>query len=163
MKSEVLSAFRGHRHDVLNGMQVVRGYIQLGRTQEAISAIDRLTTWLRSLTLIQSLAATNYRWLTAASHCPHVILSECFCNETLPDETDCLLADVWSWLNEEMSLIGIRELITVVNVPPNPPSTNGDELAFWVDIQADSHVAAWWQGTARDERYKRYLRMIREE
>ncbi|MFX4302660.1 Spo0B domain-containing protein [Alicyclobacillus tolerans] len=49
-----LSWFRGHRHEVLNKLQLIRAYMQMNRLESALEHIDQLSIWLRSLSELQN-------------------------------------------------------------------------------------------------------------
>lgn len=113
---EVQSAsdvFRRHRHDVLNELQLVRGYLQMGRQEEAVRVIDRTASWLQSLTywqVIDSRFGEQLMW--AASVCPNLQLSDIHLNS--PSET--VVESLVSWLhsaNEVLETSGGRLSVSV--------------------------------------------------
>lgn len=68
-------AFREHRHDVLNSLQLIRAYIQVARYSDAIRVIDTTAAWLQSLSQWQTRCKESGLVWTA-SRCPHLILSK---------------------------------------------------------------------------------------
>ncbi len=74
-QTNAVSLFRKHRHDILNQLQLIRAYIQIGRMPDAIRIVDATAVWLQSLTVWQTRCkgvAERLVWI--ASNCPHVIL-----------------------------------------------------------------------------------------
>ncbi|WP_062308743.1 Spo0B domain-containing protein [Alicyclobacillus sendaiensis] len=73
----VLEAFRRHRHDVLNELQIIRALIQMNRSERAMAAIDRLAEWLQSLGRVQQAVFSSAEplvWVLAG--CPHVVVAD---------------------------------------------------------------------------------------
>ncbi|MFB5191115.1 Spo0B domain-containing protein [Alicyclobacillus fastidiosus] len=71
------SAFRRHRHDVLNELQLIRGYLQLGQMERALGVVDRTAGWLQSLTNWQtSSASVGERLMWEAATCPNLLLRQ---------------------------------------------------------------------------------------
>jgi hypothetical protein len=66
-----LESLRRHRHDVLNGLQLVKAYLQLGKSDQALGALDRLAEWLQSIARIQAKGHVP-ELVRAAMECPHV-------------------------------------------------------------------------------------------
>ncbi|MCL6516165.1 Spo0B domain-containing protein [Alicyclobacillus sp.] len=48
-----LSALRAHRHEVMNALQVVKGYLQLNRGDRALRALDRLADRMSDYSRLQ--------------------------------------------------------------------------------------------------------------
>jgi hypothetical protein len=68
--------FRKHRHDILNQLQLIRAYVQIGRQPDAIRIVDETARWLQSLTMWQTYCTENAeRLVFAASNCPHLFLA----------------------------------------------------------------------------------------
>jgi hypothetical protein len=66
-----LESLRRHRHDVLNGLQLVKAYLQLGKAEQSLSAVNRLADWLQSISGIQSRGHAP-ELVRTAMECPHV-------------------------------------------------------------------------------------------
>ncbi|WP_198849777.1 Spo0B domain-containing protein [Alicyclobacillus sp. SO9] len=80
-----LKSFQKHRHDVLNSLQLVQGYLQLERTGAALTSLHKLSRWLHSLSLLQShLPESAVTLFQVAMTCPHVIVEE-WCGSTAID------------------------------------------------------------------------------
>ncbi|RIV29159.1 hypothetical protein D2Q93_00860 [Alicyclobacillaceae bacterium I2511] len=47
-------AFQEHRHELMNILQIVRAYVQLGKPGQALGHLDDLSDWLQSLTVCQN-------------------------------------------------------------------------------------------------------------
>lgn len=104
---EPTGAFRIHRHDVLNSLQLVRAYIQLDRVDRALSAVTDLSAWLQSLSLAQAVFAESAESLLwTASACSRARLAEVV---DAPRWTPTLRRDVgqvWITVNDQVALIG---------------------------------------------------------
>lgn len=88
-------SFRRHRHDVLNALQLVRGYVQMGQTDKAIGVVDRTAAWLQSLSrwhVNGQADAEQLMW--TASVCSNIILDDFVCLDV--EYAD--LAPLTSWL-----------------------------------------------------------------
>ncbi|WAH44266.1 Spo0B domain-containing protein [Alicyclobacillus fastidiosus] len=71
------NAFRRHRHDVLNELQLIRGYLQLGQMERALGVVDRTAGWLQSLTNWQTSSDSVGEWLMwEAATCPNLLLQK---------------------------------------------------------------------------------------
>lgn len=101
--------FRAHRHDVLNELQLIRAYLQMERPAQAVAVVDRLSTWLQSLTTWQINAGTfGEQLMWTAAVCPHVLLESFACHKE-PD--DKAVEQFGKWLltwNDELSIHGQR-------------------------------------------------------
>ncbi|CAM3798254.1 Spo0B domain-containing protein [Alicyclobacillus pomorum] len=64
-------AFRRHRHDVMNSLQLVKAYIQMEKSDKALQAVNDLADWLKSLSLVQ-MRSTEPQLLWTAAQCPRV-------------------------------------------------------------------------------------------
>ncbi len=64
-------AFRRHRHDVMNSLQLVKAYIQMEKPDKALHAVNDLANWLQSLSLVQ-MHSTEPQLLWTAAQCPRV-------------------------------------------------------------------------------------------
>ncbi|SIS63628.1 Spo0B domain-containing protein [Alicyclobacillus vulcanalis] len=108
-----LEAFRRHRHDVLNQLQIIRALVQMDRPDRALAAIDRLAEWLQSLGQAQQAVpsgAESMVWTLAC--CPHVMVD--LRVETMPGEG---IASQWcSFLQElegQLAVAGKRVRLKV--------------------------------------------------
>lgn len=101
------AALRVHRHEILNGLQLVRAYIQLERPERALSAISDLSQWLQSLSLAQSAFeadAPELLWL--AAECSRVRIATVEDGVHWTESAVTLLADFWRWLHEQAGAVG---------------------------------------------------------
>lgn len=107
--TDALSAFRHHRHDVMNSLQMIRAYTQLGRMEQAIETVDRLADWLKSLSLWQNsteLEESTLVWHAAT--CPQVKLTSIPSKIRLTPVMGEELMDIWTHLNTAAQELGIR-------------------------------------------------------
>lgn len=90
------NAFRHHRHDVQNVLQLIKAYIQIGKPDRALSAVDQLAEWLNSLSIQQAAHLPDgiFWALASSSHVrlvwecneevhPSVVSDVCACVERL--------------------------------------------------------------------------------
>ncbi len=97
-----LAAFRIHRHDVLNSLQLVKAYIQLNRPERAQASLDHLSQWLKSLGLWQTnISEESEALVWNASVCPNVHLDQSDSLERLDSAMREELMEAWRWLNEQ--------------------------------------------------------------
>ncbi|GEO25818.1 hypothetical protein AAC03nite_16030 [Alicyclobacillus acidoterrestris] len=90
-------SFRRHRHDVLNELQLIRGYLQLGKPERALAVVDRTATWLQSLTRWQSLGDVGKKLVWEAATCPHLQLRQLHVDGDL---SDGVLEPFCAWLHK---------------------------------------------------------------
>lgn len=141
--TDVGDAFRKHRHDVMNGLQLVKAYMQLNKPVEAMSALDRLANWLRSLSVIQAQSMdSNLLW--AAAQCPHL----CIEGVQLSALTAPLLQELVACLgcldacaNEQ----GIRRMsIRLGEIEDSVDANQGMVRKISVEIDETEETMAWW-------------------
>lgn len=95
-------SFRAHRHEVLNGLQMVKAYLQMGRGEDAHAWVNRLAAWLHSLSLWQArLEAEDHEVLWTVARCPRVTAVELWPKRKLARPLAAALADAWRWLDEQ--------------------------------------------------------------
>jgi hypothetical protein len=140
---DLISAFRHHRHDVLNGLQLIRGYVQLNRPDDAIRTIDRLAQWIQSLSVVQSLADGHSPWFSAACQSPHVRLTQCSLPHMERPEDD-LLAEIWAWLEEQMTMHQIHEILVRIGPGTVHLSEAPMRCSVQVELMASPPVLSWW-------------------
>ncbi|MCL6548749.1 MAG: Spo0B domain-containing protein [Alicyclobacillus sp.] len=143
-----LQAFRIHRHDVLNGLQLIRGYIQLDRPAQAIASIDRLTAWLHSLGVWHAqVEQCGAHLLWTAARCPYVHLTEVIRPPAWTDALRAGTAEVWSWLNDVASRHGSAGLAIRLSGEPRAdvavPAAAGRERVRLELVQGEE-VRGWW-------------------
>jgi hypothetical protein len=102
-----LESLRRHRHDVLNGLQLVKAYLQLGKSDQALGALDRLADWLQSIARIQAKGHAP-ELVRAAMECPHVRV------QGLPERSDLGSPQV----AELCRLLGLAEQFAVQHDQP---------------------------------------------
>jgi hypothetical protein len=107
---DTVAAFRRHRHDVLNELQLIRAYLQLGQTERAQSVLDRTAAWLQSLTKWNAnLGPSGESLVWNASICPNIHLGNTLAYEGTPDPE--IIQGISEWVtqaNEMVSQNGIR-------------------------------------------------------
>ncbi|ACV58826.1 Spo0B domain-containing protein [Alicyclobacillus acidocaldarius] len=110
-----LEAFRRHRHDVLNQLQIVRALIQMNRADRAIAAIDRLAEWLQSLGRVQQavLPSAELMVWTLAS-CPHVVVADILVEEAPGDDSVEQWTSFLTELEERLALDGRQLRIKLI-------------------------------------------------
>lgn len=105
--AQMASLFRQHRHDVLNELQLVRGYVQLGYLDKAMNVMDRAAVWLQSLTKWQQVFENGHEnVLFSAAVCPNILLAD-FQAITAP--TDLMALELIEWLQmtqETLAILG---------------------------------------------------------
>lgn len=149
--TDSLQTYRRHRHDVMNGLQVVRGYIQLNRPSDAIDAVDRLAAWLKSLTSIQQLVGAYGGWLSVASETPQVIVDYVSDAVEYTHNHDTQLTAVWHWLDGQCARAGVK--VMVVRVLLRAGSTEANGVPAWVAVRilGTPAIEDWWATIGRDE------------
>lgn len=108
------AAFRRHRHDVLNELQVLRAYLQMGQPDRAIGIVDRTAEWLQSLTRWQTDGGEHgVHLMWSAATCPNI----CLCSIAIVDKFSPGVAkELQDWLNmsnEQLAQSGIRMQIAL--------------------------------------------------
>jgi hypothetical protein len=81
-----LNAFRKHRHDVMNSLQLVKSYTQIQKPEAALRWLDHLAEWLQMISRCQVQLRGRVEtviWQLAQS--PHIRL-DCRAALTLDDE-----------------------------------------------------------------------------
>lgn len=112
-------AFRIHRHDVQNSLQLVRAYLQLDRPERALFAVMDLSNWLTSLSLVQSkfeFAPSQVLW--TAAQCPHVRLTQADLVTKWTRARSHVLCDIWTFANEQAAATGVSPLSLEVSLEP---------------------------------------------
>lgn len=107
--------FRRHRHDVLNELQLVRGYLQMGQSDKAVAVIDRTAAWIQSLSRWQINGAVNgEQWMWGASICPNITLAEIDCSvpENLAIDSDALTR----WLLDTQAQLAVDGARTTIRL-----------------------------------------------
>ncbi len=143
-----LETFRYHRHDVQNALQLIRGYIQLNRPNQAIEVVDGLSSWLHSLTLISNLGPEASPWVNAAAQCPHVVLTELSGGRSASLADYEALADSWRWFDGAATEQAIRSAKASVHFFEESP-TNTDAFTvdsrFMIRVQSDELTDRFFQ------------------
>lgn len=159
-----LDAFRLHRHDVQNALQLVRGYIQLNRPNNAIEVVDGLSAWLHSLTLISNLGPSASPWISQAAQCPHVVLTD-LAGDSADQETYEMVADSWSWLNEACAEQAIRTIWAKVTLDGGRETNRERQKKghpFIIRTQFDKHSALLWDSTEKVQEAAKRLIFLQE-
>lgn len=140
---------RLHRHDLLNGLQLVTGYLQLNKPERALRSVDRMAAWLRSISWIHAVTEdTAYDgWFKVSHTAPHVLLQERPSDLTYTRTIDESLSSAWQWLEEICALHGIMEmgLVVVGKTMLGQPGAN-------VIVENDEEVPEWWDSRPQLER-----------
>lgn len=132
---------RLHRHDLLNGLQLVSGYLQLNKPERALQSVDRMARWLRTISWIQAVAdsAAVDGWFKASHIAPHVLLHERPHDVAYTSELDDALSHAWRWLEEMAALYGISEMrLTVVG------KTNKGQSGIEMMVETGEEEPSWW-------------------
>lgn len=107
-------AIRMHRHDVLNHLQLVKGYLQLHRPDRALDSLNRLVEWLASLSTLQSQCVESFaKVLWTALACSHLRVEVHPETTSLPATLQNALSDALIWL-EQATVVHNMEKLTVV-------------------------------------------------
>lgn len=135
-------AFRKHRHDVMNGLQLVKAYIQLNKSDEAVAAVNRLADWFQSLALVQaSWQATWPELLWTAAQCPHLRITKVSPGIPASPEDAAAMSDCLHWLEDAVSMAGLRTLQIAVD---HHPDTHPSPV---ISMENAAEVGTWWQTT----------------
>lgn len=59
-----------HRHEVLNALQLIRAYGQLGKSEWQLVQVDRLAEWIHSLSL------WNREWINDSKDCLRLVMTD---------------------------------------------------------------------------------------
>lgn len=142
-------AFHRHRHDVMNGLQLVKAYLQLHKPVEAMAAVDRLALWLHSLSELQAhLHEENLNLLWTAAQCPRVLIHSLDVLD-LSDAVQLELSACLLWLEEQANEQGIHVMkIQLLGRQSLHGCT--DEVEVLVHIVATEETAAWWHNITDD-------------
>jgi hypothetical protein len=142
-QDDVNGAFRKHRHDVLNGLQLVKAYMQLNKPVEAMDALDRLSNWLRSLSVIQAQCMdSNLLW--AAAQCPHICVEDVqlspLTGPFLKEVMECLV-----WLDACANEQGVRRMsVRLGETGASYALNQGQVRKISVQLDATEETMAWW-------------------
>lgn len=138
-----LSAFRHHRHDVVNFLQVMRAYTQLGKVEQALESLDLLAEWLKSLSVLQnSITSENANLVWHAATCPHVLLGSAPNLSLGPERTE--LMEIWSWLNASAEELGVRAFYIEIVETALCTSSNAD-AAYILSARPTQPMVKGWQ------------------
>ncbi|WP_067932989.1 Spo0B domain-containing protein [Alicyclobacillus kakegawensis] len=138
--------FRQHRHDVLNGLQLVQGYLQLGKPDRALAALIELSGWLQGVSRAQSVAAdSDWEFVFAVATCASLELAAC--ERLFPMDEPLLreLSHLWRALQQSLASSSVPRLRVQVygTAEPGVPSRSAD-----VVLMGDPDVDRWWLGVA---------------
>jgi hypothetical protein len=139
--------FRRHRHDILNGLQLVQGYLQMGRPQQALTALSQLTGWLRTVSLVQMQAGVAERaFLFTVSTCPAI--EAVSLDGLFPMTSDLCrqLCAVWRMLDQAVGESDVRRVRVRVR-----GDADGEHPCQTVslELEAAPGVLEWWHGEGR--------------
>ncbi|WDL97001.1 Spo0B domain-containing protein [Alicyclobacillus sp. ALC3] len=146
-------AFRIHRHDVQNFLQLVRAYLQLDRPERALTTVMDLSDWLTSLSLVQSrfeFAPSIVLW--TAAQCPHVRLIRAEYTTEWRRTWSKSLCEVWTFANEQAAATGVSPLSLEMSIN-EVDSTLCLHIGIPSGIQSANKVLV--QITAYIDRHKR--------
>ncbi|WP_035461986.1 Spo0B domain-containing protein [Alicyclobacillus macrosporangiidus] len=152
-EQECLAALRAHRHEVMNALQVVKGYLQLKRIDRAQRALDRLSDRLADLSRLQGAVASEeadilwcaialgrvriQRWPTGICRTVVQVRAVCALLQALEScAAACGFDEVRvSAGGEDRGLLWLR--IEPVNGPAGAPERQG-ELDWWHTVQQET-------------------------
>jgi hypothetical protein len=113
-----LSSFQKHRHDVLNSLQLVQGYLQLDKTNAALTSLHKLSRWLHSLSLLQSrLPESAAALFQIAITCPHVIVEEWSGSAAMDADSIWSLRVLWQRLEDVATELNVTQV--TLNIAAN--------------------------------------------
>lgn len=138
-----LTAFRKHRHDVINGLQMVRAYIQLNRPERALAAMDDVSNWLASLSLWTTISADSYANLTwIAAICPRILLCATPNAMLLQNHQAASLARMLPEWDEAASILGVKCVRLRLE--------NGHvQDILRIVVEAAQEMRSWWDTESR--------------
>lgn len=135
---ETRDAFRKHRHDVLNYMQLFKAYVQLGQPERALASVDQCANWLGSLSSLQTATTPLFDPLFwAATCCPHLTVRGHQLNEGLFSGSKSGVtqaADALVWLETAVSEHNMEGLTVTVK-----PTIDGQMLELDVETSKRLH------------------------
>jgi len=141
-QQDLLGAFRHHRHDVVNSLQVIRAYIQMGRSEKAVQSVDELAAWLRSLAVWQACVGTQDEELVwNAAVCPNLQLVSAP-RITFAETQRREVKQAWLWLNEFAQVKGNKFIYIKLEAEWTEPSDLGGRPVMWIDGVTDKD-ATW--------------------
>ncbi|MCL6445361.1 MAG: Spo0B domain-containing protein [Alicyclobacillus sp.] len=151
--NRALQAFRKHRHDVLNELQVVRGYLQLQRTEAALKVLDRIAGWFQSLTALQlALDVQNHpehaELVWCAAGLPHVQFRGASDDWLAGDAKVPDLCRCWQWLEESAGMAGLSSVPIYITRAPD-----GSQVIC--QIERTEEIARWWE-TVKDDQVRQF-------
>lgn len=144
-------AFRVHRHDVQNHLQLVKAYIQLNRPSDALSAVDRLAHWLTSLSLVQNhLGGESAAILWAAAQCPNIVIEQLMgpppLYEVHADTVVELLTRLQGVLAETGTNVKLSLRVTANDTPVFVEISGAEEIRHvWNNGHMDGSVQLEWR------------------
>ncbi|WP_258110812.1 Spo0B domain-containing protein [Alicyclobacillus sp. SP_1] len=95
-----------HRHEVLNALQLIRAYGQLGKTESQLAQVDRLAEWIHSLSL------WNREWIKHSKHCLLLVMTDRRIHLSNVDTVDSMSAEDSRVLAAFLS--GLTQLLSVI-------------------------------------------------
>jgi hypothetical protein len=101
--------FRRHRHDVMNALQLVKAYVQLGKSEAAVQAVDDVAEWLHSLSAVQT-AQDDGQLLWTAATCPRLRLSGLEAVNGLPMDVETELCSCLQLIDDFAAEVGLKKL-----------------------------------------------------
>lgn len=141
-QQDLLGAFRHHRHDVVNALQVIRAYIQLGRSDKAIQSVDELAAWMRSLAVWQEcVKAEDEELVWNAAVCPNLQLVSAP-RLRLSDTQRREVKAAWLWLNEFAQAKGTKFVYLKLESQWGEFGDSAERPVMWIDRVTDTD-ATW--------------------
>lgn len=140
-------AFRRHRHDVLNELQLIRANIQLNRPARAIELVDRTAQWLQSLAVWQNVLTdpeADLLWIAAS--CPRIVLREVLEGVLIEGTIASSLRDLLPQADDAASQSGSR-LELVIGPAENSVARVRLEIRVTGDADQFSASTAEWRHT----------------
>ncbi len=135
--------FRRHRHDVLNGLQLVQGYLQLGKPERALTALQEVSQWLLGVSLVQTrMKDGDHPFLFAVATCPS--LTVVCCDHLFPmDDRLCQeLTSVWYKLEDALAASNIHRLHIHVQ---GDATESAFSTRVWLKVEEAPDIHPWLQ------------------
>jgi len=144
---DVLSAFQKHRHDVINGLQLIRAYIQMDRPARALSALDDVSRWIGSLSLWTSIVtneSSQLMWVAAS--CPRILLHSVAPTLRIGSAEAYALASLLQQWDEEASVRGVTCIVVELADPVHSDKVD-------VRLHATEEMRIWWHNEHKNNEY----------
>lgn len=139
-------AIREHRHELINVLQIVRAYVQLGKPVQALNHLDDLADWLQSLTICQSgLGLSGESVLFQSARYPRLRWRK-WNTGSISSELAQELSLCVAWLGNRSILDDLRRVDLEAKVIHPTECVEKDELCIHLEVRPIGDRAFRWTG-----------------